>query len=360
MQARPPSATVEPMIGLGHISSVGTATLASLTASAGPRRRVRLLDHHLLLLVTAGQGSHDVDFTRHACRPGTVLWARPGQVIGYGHQPGLDAIAVTWPVGFLPELPGVPWPPGDAFAPVCWQLAGEDEDAVIDEVSQLVVDCERHGDRSVGVDLLRHQLAVLVLRLATVPAVDPYPPGGAEAETFLRFRREVEVDYARCRQVAVYAERLGCSVRTLTRACLAATGRSAKQVIDDRVVLEAKRLLAATDLSVIAISRRLGFVEQTHFCRLFHRTAGLPPGAFRSMADPERAARAGVPTQTSAAPPTTAPGVPAQSSVPAQPGIVAQSGVPAQTGGRSRPDGYQTFRGRASVPTRPLKSSTMD
>ena len=46
------------------------------------------------------------------------------------------------------------------------QLAGEDEDAVINEVTQLGVDCERHSGSGLGEELLRHQLAVLILRVA--------------------------------------------------------------------------------------------------------------------------------------------------------------------------------------------------
>jgi AraC-like DNA-binding protein len=75
---------------------------------------------------------------------------------------------------------------------------------------------------------------------------------------------------------------MGCSVRTLTRACLAVTGRTAKQVVDDRVALEARRLLACTSLSVAEVGRRLGFPEPTNFGRFFHREAGLSPGAFRA------------------------------------------------------------------------------
>jgi AraC-like DNA-binding protein len=71
-------------------------------------------------------------------------------------------------------------------------------------------------------------------------------------------------------------------VRTLTRASLAVTGRTAKQVVDDRVALEARRLLACTTLSVAEVGRRLGFPEPTNFGRFFHRELGLSPGAFRA------------------------------------------------------------------------------
>jgi AraC-like DNA-binding protein len=95
------------------------------------------------------------------------------------------------------------------------------------------------------------------------------------------FRKEIEDSFAVTRRVEDYAERLGCSVRTLTRACLAVTGRSAKQVIDDRVTLEAKRLLAYSDLPVAAIGHQLGFSEPTNFGRFFARETGVTPGEFR-------------------------------------------------------------------------------
>nr|BFE69249.1 hypothetical protein GCM10020092_025500 [Actinoplanes digitatis] len=105
--------------------------------------------------------------------------------------------------------------------------------------------------------LLRHQLAVLLLRIALLTdSADGF--GGtttSESRTFARFRRDLEDGHPHSRRVEDYAARIGCSVRTLTRACLAVTGRSAKRVVDDRVALEAQRLLACTDLSVAEIGR---------------------------------------------------------------------------------------------------------
>jgi AraC-like DNA-binding protein len=310
--------------------------------------RPHRLDHHLLLLVTAGHGGQSVDFVAHPCRPGTLVWARPGQVIRYGRQPGLDAILVGWRAELLGALEVDAPALTDPFGPTHWQLTGEDEDAIINEVSQLVVDCERYRAGGLPVELLRHQLAVLMLRIAalpTAPAAQPRPPHDARAgatppydaragaapphdpratpahdaragatpahdaragatpahdaragatlpndawpaadTTFLRFRRQVERWYVDTRRVEDYAARLGCSVRTLTRASLAATGRSAKQVIDDRAALEARRLLACTDLQIADIGQRLGFPEPTNFGRFFHREVGCSPGAFRGRA----------------------------------------------------------------------------
>ncbi len=83
-------------------------------------------------------------------------------------------------------------------------------------------------------------------------------------------------------QAHEYAARLGYSLKTLNRACMLATGCTAKQLIDARVALEAKRLLAHTDLPVASISYRLGFTEPTNFGKFFTRATGQTPGAFRA------------------------------------------------------------------------------
>jgi AraC-like DNA-binding protein len=118
--------------------------------------------------------------------------------------------------------------------------------------------------------------------VSLLPADAAATPPDLEAGIFGRLIREVEQGFARTRRVEEYAARLGCSVRTLTRACLAATGRSAKQVIDDRVALEARRLLACTQLPVAEVGQRLGFTEPTNFGRFFQREVGCSPGAFRA------------------------------------------------------------------------------
>jgi AraC-like DNA-binding protein len=262
-------------------SGVGTCALPE-TPFARPQPAPRQLPYHLLALTTAGHGTVELDFVTHTCRPGTLLWIRPGQALRFGGHPGLDAALVSWHGDLLTaeELAGVGV--DDPAGPSRWQLAGEDEDAVISEVTQLAVDCSRHSSGAVAAALLRHQLAVLLLRIALLPPADQPAATSAESRTYARFRRELEEGHPHSRRVEDYAARLGCSVRTLTRASLAVTGRTAKQAVDDRVALEARRLLACTPLSVAEIGRRLGFGEPTNFGRFFHREVGTSPGAFRA------------------------------------------------------------------------------
>jgi AraC-like DNA-binding protein len=262
----------EPRLGTDEIV---TGALDDLTADRGWPRPV-LLDRDVLILVTHGHGTAELDFRAVPCRPCTLLRAHPGQALRcVGTQ--LDATVVSWGPDALRGLDVDP----DAV-PTHRQLAGEDEDAVIGEVSQLAVDADRHALVPAAAALLRHQLAVLLLRLSLLPHPDRSPAPRAEAETFRRLCREVECGYRDTRRVEDYAARIGCSVRTLTRACLAVTGRSAKQVVDERVALQACRLLAATDEPIARIGRRLGFPEPTNFGRFFTREVGVSPGAFRA------------------------------------------------------------------------------
>lgn len=309
MQDAAPPVNVGMMVTTGQFPPAGrtdlpaageivTGALAELAPGPGWPRPV-LLDAELLILVTGGHSTAELDFRALPCRPGTLLRVRPGRALRC-LGPQLDATVVRWDAGTLRGLDVDP----DAV-PAYRQLAGEDEDAVISEVTQLTVDADRHSGVPAARALLRHQLAVLLLRLSLLPVAERQPAHRAEAETFHQLCREVERDYRHTRRVEDYATRLGCSVRTLTRACLAMTGRSAKQVIDERVALQACRLLAATDEPIARIGRRLGFPEPTNFGRFFTRQVGVSPGAFRAARErpiPVRTVRPRPPADSPARP----------------------------------------------------------
>ncbi|MFG2039176.1 helix-turn-helix domain-containing protein [Dactylosporangium sp. NPDC048998] len=281
------------MVSFGGLTGdpVGAARLSDLPVG---RSTVRTVDH-VVILVSAGQGTHALDFVTYACRPGTLLWGRPGQVHQFGGQAGFDATVLTFSPAILPELP-LPELVADPLAAACWQPAGEDEDAIVAEIAQIGVDQVRYGGTPFGETLLAHSVAVLLMRIA---ALAPAPRRGPADLLIGLLRAELERE-VRHRRVEDYADQLRCSVRTLTRASLAVTGRSAKQLIDERVALEAKRLLATSGLPAADVGRQLGFEEPTNFGRFFARETGQSPGTFRAALHRSPAPR--VPHQRSALP----------------------------------------------------------
>jgi AraC-like DNA-binding protein len=277
-----------PWFGGPAAAGVRTARLSELDPGPLPLRT----DLHVIMLMSTGQGTHTLDFVTHACRPGTLLWGRPGQVHQFGRQPGLDATLIAFHSSVVPEVV----PPAGPVDVVCWQPAGEDEEAIVADVAQIAVDADRYARTPLGATLLAHQLAVLLVRIT---ALGPLPLGGPAAAVHAQLTGLIEANPVH-RRVEDYAEDLHCSVRTLTRACLAVTGRSAKQVIDERIALEAQRLLATTDLPVADVGGMLGFDEPTNFGRFFARETGHTPGGFRSASRlvPAR----GLPAQRSSLP----------------------------------------------------------
>ncbi|MEV3937930.1 helix-turn-helix transcriptional regulator [Glycomyces sp. NPDC049804] len=253
------------------------------------RRRVTAVSRlerphfHQLIAPVEGRLPFMVDFVDHEVGPGTWLWVRPGQVQRWGDLAGVEGDLILFEGDFLDadtvERARVDEPGGPAvFRP-------RDGGAALEAArAHLVREFRARGELPPAAHLaaLRHLLAVLALRLAHTGTADA--PAGPMNETFRRFRSAVERGFARTRRVEDYAAQLGYSPRTLARAAFAATGAGAKEFIDQRVVLEAKRLLAHSDRTAAKIARDLGFKDATNFSKYFHQRTGQTPIAFRAAA----------------------------------------------------------------------------
>ncbi|MEV5836932.1 helix-turn-helix domain-containing protein [Nocardia sp. NPDC052112] len=249
-----------------------------------PYRPTRPRFHHLIALET-GQLRHSVDLTDCVLEPGDWLWVRPGQTHEFRRDlETASGTVVFFPPGFLDsatvasvqaDLPGPPQPLRPAPA---------DREALDTTLALLAAEYLRRTDvpHAVHVEITRHLLTALILRLAHMhDEPDGRPAGG---EVFAHFRAAVERDFARVHRVQDYARRLGYSVRTLTRATVNATGRGAKHYIDDRIILEAKRLLVHTDLPLAVVGARVGLPDARTFTRFFRQRTNETPGAFRIRA----------------------------------------------------------------------------
>ena len=135
---------------------------------------------------------------------------------------------------------------------------------------------------SLHTSVLRHSLTALLLRLAHLAASSAEAARRQADTTFTLFRDAVEKDFAGNHSVSAYADALGYSRRTLVRAVRAATGQTPKGFIDRRVVLEAKRLLAHTDLPIGRVGAAIGFPDAANFSKFFHLHTGQTPVAFRA------------------------------------------------------------------------------
>ncbi|MEV1067412.1 AraC family transcriptional regulator [Streptomyces sp. NPDC050263] len=274
--------------GLG----IALATLHKLFthASRGFLATPHRLEFHQIMLVREGTGTYSIDSTPFECHPGTLVWTRPNQVIQFLPDGDMDADIIMFTKAFPLQTGAHMAFIDDVLRPSHWQLR-EGELPAFQRVLSLLQEEYERPDQGLGEELLKHLLAVVLLHVDQVcrqrhahAQAHATTFSGDNGDLFLRFRRELDRSFRSSRLVEDYAAALNCSTRALARACREVAGTSTKDIVDARVALEARRLLAHSELPISAIARQLGFSEVTNFGKFFTRRVHMTPGAFRRAA----------------------------------------------------------------------------
>ena len=104
---------------------------------------------------------------------------------------------------------------------------------------------------------------------------------GADLDYVMLFKDRLAIGYKSQKQVNYYAKEIIITEKRLNQATTKVLGKSPKQLIDDRIMLEAKRILAHTTESVKEIGYNLGFEEPTNFIKYFKKHSKFTPSEFR-------------------------------------------------------------------------------
>ncbi|WP_189786000.1 helix-turn-helix domain-containing protein [Streptomyces capitiformicae] len=283
----PYSSVCRPGSGIAATSYQELTKWVSREFLASPHR----YEFHQILLVDQGTGTFSLDSMRFECRPGSLLWIRPNQIVQAAPQHDLTGDLIMFTEAFPLRVNARMGMLDDVLRPSHWRL-GERERADLGRILDLMREEFQRPERELGEDLLKHLLAVFVLNVDQIcrsqgECGTPFAPVGDNGwgELFLRFRKELDRSYRTTRRVEDYAAALNCTTRALSRACRAGAGTTAKDLIDARVALEARRLLMHTSLPIGAVARQLGFTEVTNFTKFFMRRVRMTPGAFRRSRD---------------------------------------------------------------------------
>lgn len=238
---------------------------------------------HYMILVTSGVLYHDVDHVTRTVAPGQWLWVRPGRTQCW-HPPGTArGPFILFEPDVLPAdtarlLAGVTAHNASAV------LTPHPDDSPWAERTafQLLDEHRALGRRPLALHhaLRRSLLEALLLRLAH--SLDTAAPSGDDRRTKVhrKFLDALELHFRELHHVEDYARLLGYSVRTLTRATRAAAGTGARQMIDERRLLEARRLLGLAGWTADAVAAHLGFTDAANFGRFFRSRTGLTPAAY--------------------------------------------------------------------------------
>jgi AraC family transcriptional activator of pobA len=244
--------------------------------------------YHELIWVRDGQGRHLIDGEPVEFGPRTLTLIAKGQVHQFQRAEGVSGVVARfdddWLAGGLTEeISRRSLFTGSA----CTSLhppADEAErfDALI---SLLRVELERPVERG-SAELRRHLLAAALLWAQRWREAQLEEGGATRADVQLhqRFLEVLERDFTSSHDAGHYAAELGVTTGTLSRTLTKLTGRGTKQLVLERLILEAVRLLRFSDLSVKEIAARLGFSDQFAFSKAFKRERGEAPLDFRARA----------------------------------------------------------------------------
>lgn len=237
--------------------------------------------YHELIWVREGSGRHLIDGVPVEFGPRTMTLIAKGQVHQFERAEGVRGYVVRF---------GDEWLSGSRrwlfSGQVCTPLTVPEEDAArFDALLELLrVEVERPPGPESG-ELRRNLLSAALLWAVRWREVQQLEGGGAtstDVQLHREFLETLERDFTTSHEVGHYASELGVTTGTLSRTLTRLTGRPTKQLILERVLLEAARLLRFSDLSVKEIAARLGFGDQFAFSRAFKRQRGEAPFDFRN------------------------------------------------------------------------------
>jgi AraC family transcriptional activator of pobA len=130
--------------------------------------------------------------------------------------------------------------------------------------------------------VLRSLTAVLIGLVAReMAAKGERHAGTTSADLFARFEALLESHVLEHWTVGRYAEALAITPTHLSRITRDATGHAASQLIEERLVREARRNLVYTNLPISTVAFALGFEDPAYFSRVFARATGQSPRGFR-------------------------------------------------------------------------------
>lgn len=238
-----------------------------------PHRHGRL--HQFLILDTGGAVAQ-FDGRERRLAASTVANVPTGCVHGYQFEPGTTGWVVTVASEVLDE-----WlSEGEGLRPLLARPALIDANLRIRAVTEAIF--TEHEGRDFGrAHALRAQVALLAGLVARAMSQTVQSAGTAETPLQRRFEALVEAHYNEHLAIADYARRLAVTPTHLSRVMREATGRPASAFIEDRLIREARRNLAYSNLSISEIAYGLGYQDPAYFSRVFTRATGLSPRAFR-------------------------------------------------------------------------------
>lgn len=226
------------------------------------------------------------DFSEFTAAENTLVFMSPGQVHTARPAPGLIGTTVSFTQAFFDHFAP---PPSQLFEyPFFFATHARPwlgvTPADAPSIGEIFTTMEREFDAAQpgAAEILRALLHILLVRAERLYA-GVHPPRAVTRATQLarQFQIAVEQHFREWDSVSDYAQALGVSANHLHDVIREQIGHAAGEIIRQRRLLDAKRLLLHSDLTAAEIGYRVGFQDPSYFSRFFKRATSVTPSAFR-------------------------------------------------------------------------------
>jgi AraC-like DNA-binding protein len=244
-------------------------------------------DFFHIIWIERGSGLHIIDSVKYDVRPGAIYFMAPGQVHDFDLSPDTEGYTINFSSEFFALqlqnknlLSQIPVYDHDKRIQALY-TEGRDADDIRATVKAIRTEYEDEQFRAQ--DMIRSYLFILLVKASRLGA----PAGGVDAGNrmlllFRRFQALLEEHFAGVQDPAEYARMLRTTERALNDAARRGGGATTAQMIRERVILEAKRLLAHSGAQVAQVGAQLGFEDPAYFSRCFKKHTGRTPVEFRN------------------------------------------------------------------------------
>ena len=267
-------------------SSAGRFSIRNLQEVLNGKELVHHLHKHdffFVLAVLTGKGVHEIDFVAYPVRNCSIFILRPGQV----HQLELSADTT----GFLMEFDLSFYQPKSTIKEHRWGKASSKNYCQVETakferlLTHLATICREYAEKQEGyLEAIRANLDLFFIeyiRQSRNPGSIAKSEGGYIQERFEEFVRILETNVVSMKNVFQYADLLNLSSYQLNAITKTSVGKNVSDLIDEQIILEAKRYLLATPNQVKEIADHLGYEDPSYFIRFFRKHTGHSPDTFR-------------------------------------------------------------------------------
>ncbi len=240
---------------------------------------------HFVLFIK-GSGEHIIDFNHYNIEPYQIYFMVPGQVHTWNFIGDEEGYVVNFSIDYFQSfLLRTDYLERFSFLQgkiehLIFVIAEQFRNQSITILEQIL------AAKTAGLseDYIRTLLLQFILYISISTEKDHQEHGTPyNHKIFNSFQQLVEQQFKSTKLPSVYADQLFITPNHLNAICKSYIGQSAGEIIRNRIVLEAKRLLVNRNLNINEIADELQFNDNSYFTKFFKKSAGLTPEEFRKQ-----------------------------------------------------------------------------